>query len=230
MPASIKVFTSNSMRTVMSGCVPLFERDSGVTVTVSLDPALITLKRIAQGESADVAILGDAAMKQLVAEGKIVAASCRALVHSDAAIAVRAGAAKPDIGSVEAFRRTLLAARSIAYASEGASGIHFARVIAGMGIEKEIAAKAVTRPGGLLAELLVSGEAELAIQHVPELMAVKGITVVGPFPPGLEFANTLAAGIFADAREPAAARAFMEFMTTPASVARLVAEGLRPAF
>lgn len=228
MPPQIKVFTSNSMRTVMSGCVPVFERESGFTVSVSLDPALVTLKRIAQGESADVAILGEAALKQLVKEGRIAAATCRALVHSDAAIAVRAGAAKPDVSSVGAFRRTLLAARSIAYASEGASGVHFARVVGEMGIADEIRAKSITRPGGLLAELLVSGEAELAIQHVPELMAVKGITVVGPFPPGLEFVNTLAAGIFADAREPAGARVFLDFLATPASAARFVAEGLRP--
>lgn len=208
----------------------VFERDSGYAVSVSFDPAQVTLKRIEKGETADLAILGEAAISQLVKQGKVLASTQRALVRSDATIGVRASATKPDISSVDAFKRALVGARSIAYASEGASGIHFARVIEQLGIASEIKSKAITRPGGLLAELLVSGEAELAIQHVPELMAVKGIEVVGPFPPGLEFSNVLAAGIFTNASEPAAAQVLLDFLTTPTSAQRFKAEGLRPLF
>lgn len=208
----------------------VFERDSGYAVSVSFDPAQVTLKRIEKGETADFAILGEAAISQLVKQGKVLASTQRALVRSDATIGVRAGATKPDISSVDAFKRALVGARSIAYASEGASGIHFARVIEQLGIASEIKSKAITRPGGLLAELLVSGEAELAIQHVPELMAVKGIEVVGPFPPGLEFSNVLAAGIFTNASELAAAQVLLDFLTTPTSAQRFKAEGLRPLF
>jgi molybdate transport system substrate-binding protein len=103
-------------------------------------------------------------------------------------------------------------------------------VIQKMGIAEAVKAKALTRPGGLLAELLVSGEAELAIQHVPELMAVKGIEVVGPFPPGLDFGNVLAAGVFTKAGEPIGAAALIDFLTTPAAARLFESEGLRPLF
>lgn len=230
MPNPIQVFTSNSMRTVLNECIPQFTHESGIDVSVSFDPAQVTLKRIAAGESAHIAILGDAAIAQLVELGKIVAETRRSLVASEAAIGIRAGAAKPDITSVEAFKRALLRARSIAYASEGASGIHFERVIKQLGIADAIHAKSITRPGGLLAQFLVSGESELAIQHVPELMAVKGIEVVGPFPPGLEFANVLSVGVFTAARDNAPARTFLDFLMTPASAERFVAGGLKPLF
>lgn len=229
MPA-LKVFTSNSMRTALTRCVPDFERESGYKVSVSFDPAQVTLKRIESGEIADLAILGDAAIVQLVEQGKVAASTRRPLVRSEAAIAVRAGAPHPDIRSAESFKDALLRARSIAYASEGASGIHFEKVIRQMDIAEAVKAKSLTRPGGLLAELLVSGEAELAIQHVPELMAVKGIEVVGPFPPGLDFGNVLSAGVFAGAREPAGAAALIGFLTTPAAARLFESEGLRPLF
>ena len=230
MATQIKVFTSNSMRTVLTECIPEFERESGYAVSVSFDPAQVTLKRIEAGETADLAILGAAAIDQLAEQGKIIGATRCPLVRSDAAIGARAGAVKPDVSTAEAFKRTLINARSIAYASEGASGIHFVCVIEQLGIADQIKAKTITRPGGLLAELLVSGEAELAIQHVPELMAVKGIEVAGTFPPGLEFFNVLAAGLFADAREPTAAAVLLDYLKTPAMAKRYVAVGLRPVF
>ncbi len=228
--SAIKVLTSNSMRTVLTANISVFERESGHTAAVSFDPAEVTLKRIAIGESADLAILGEKAIDKLIAEGKLAAASKKPLVRSDAGIGVRAGAPHPDISSVDAFKRTLLAASAIAYASEGASGIHFVRVIEKLGIAAEIQAKCRTRPGGLLAEMLVSGEVSLAIQHFPELMAVKGVEVVGPFPPGLEFSNTLAAGIFARAAQPAAAAELLAFLTTKQAARWYQAEGLHPLF
>lgn len=230
MTVRIKVLTSNSMRTMLNRNIARFEQASGCTADISFDPAEVTLKRIEQGESADLAILGEAAIEKLVANGRIVAASRRALVRSNAGVGVRAGSRHPEIGSVEAFRQTLLDSRAIAYASEGASGIHFVRVIEKLGIADAIRAKARTRPGGLLAEMLVSGEVDLAIQHFPELMAVKGVEVVGPFPPGLEFANVLASGIFTGAAQSAAAAELVAFLTSPMAAEQFRAEGLQPLF
>ena len=155
MTVQIKVLTSNSMRTMLNRNIGRFERESGDVADIRFDPAEVTLKRIEQGESADLAILGEAAIDKLVAQGKIISATRRALVRSNAGIGVRAGSRHPDIRSVEAFRQALLDARAIAYASEGASGIHFARVIEKLGIAEAVRAKARTRPGGLLAEMLV---------------------------------------------------------------------------
>lgn len=230
MGTQVRVFTSNSMRTMLNNNVSKFEHESGHAVLISFDPAEVTIRKIEKGEMADLAILGEGAIDRLVTEGKIVEATRRALVRSDAGIGVRAGAPHPDISSVDAFKRALLQARSIAYASEGASGIHFSRVIEKLGIANEVRAKAKTRPGGLLAELLVSGEVDLAIQHFPELMAVKGVELVGPFPPGLQFANVLVAGIFARATQPVAAAALVDFLTTPFAAQMFLAEGLQPLF
>jgi molybdate transport system substrate-binding protein len=228
--ARIKVFTSNSMRTMLNKNISHFERHSGHSADISFDPAEIALKRIEQGESADLAVLGEAAMEKLVKQGKIAGATRRPLVRSSAGIGVRAGSSHPDISSVESFRKTLLDARAIAYASEGASGIHFVRVLEKLGIADQVKAKSTTRPGGLLAELLVSGEVDLAIQHFPELMAVAGVEVVGPFPPGIEFANVLAAGIFSGTAHPAAVAELMNFLTSPHAAGQFRAEGLEVLF
>ena len=226
----IQVFTGNSMRTVLTELLPQFERDSGRQVSVSYDPAQIVLKRIANGESADLAFLGEPAIDKLIQQGKIAAASKRALARLGAGVAVRAGAPHPDIGSVEAFKRMLLDAKTIAYASEGASGIHFAGLIERLGIAAQIKSKARTRPGGLVGELVVSGEAEIALQQIPELMAVPGIDVVGPFPAELQKISVTTAGIFAASRQSEAAQALLDFLTAPAAARVFRAKGLEPLF
>jgi len=230
MATPIKVFSGNSMRVSLTKLVPEFERASGNTVMLNYDPAQVVLKRISSGETADFAIMGEVALDALIKLGKIMAATRRLLVGSEAGIGVRAGAPRPDISSAVAFKQALLDARSIAYASEGASGIHFVRVIEQLGIADEIKAKAKTRPGGILAELLVSGEADIAIQHIPELKAAQGIEVVGPFPPGFEFANILVAGIFTNSQQPAAAQALLDFLMSPAAKRILVGQGLKILF
>lgn len=226
----IKVFTGNSTRAVMTELVPRFEHASGHRISISYDPAKVMLKRIASGETADLAILGEPAIDELIKQGKIAAASRRVIARLGAGVGVRAGASQPDISTVEAFKRTLLAAKSIAYSSEGASGIHFAKVIERLGISSQVSGKARTRPGGLLGELVVEGEAEIAIQQIPELMAVPGIELVGPFPPALQKISVTTTGIFASSRQPGAAQAFLDFLTTPAAARVFEAKGLEPAF
>ncbi len=226
----IQVFTGNSMRNVLNELVPRFEQASGHQVSISYDPAQIMLKRIANGESADLAFLGEPAIDELIKQGKIVAASRRSLARLAAGIGVRAGAPKPDISSVEAFKRMLLNAPSIAYASEGASGIYFAGLIERLGIAAQVKSKARTRPGGLVGELVVSGEAEIAVQQIPELMAVPGIEVVGPFPAELQKISVTTAGIFANSSQPDAARALLDFLTTPAAARVFKAKGFDPLF
>jgi molybdate transport system substrate-binding protein len=226
---SLTLFTSNSTRGVLAELLPEFERASGTRVTASYDPALVMLKRIADGESADLAILGQAAIDELAAKGKISPDSRRTLARCGVGIGVRAGAPKPDISSVDALKRALLAAKSICHTTRGASGIHFSGVIERLGIADEVKAKAVRNEGGLIGELVVRGDAELAVQQIPELMAVPGLEVVGPLPQELQSISVVTAGIFTSSKQASAARALLEFLGTPASARVFRSKGLEPA-
>lgn len=227
--ATLSVFTSNGQRTVMAELVPRFEKATGHKVTASYDPGQIMMRRIDAGESADVVILGGGALDDLAKKDKIAAGSTRAYSSCGIGVAVAAGLSKPDIGSVEAFKRALVAAKSVAYTIEGASGIHFSGLIERLGIAAEVQAKAVRQPGGLVGELVAAGKAELAIQQIPELLAVPGIQYVGPLPQGLQKVTQTSAGVFSGSKEPDAARAFLDFLFTPESRQVVKQMGHEPA-
>lgn len=226
--AGIKVLCSNSSHAVMEELLPAFERASGHQVSINYDTAILTLSRIKSGETADLVILNAPAIDELTKQGRIAAGSRHTLARCGVGIAVRAGAPKPDISSVEAFRRALLDAKSIAHTEAGASGIHFLGLIERLGIAAQVKAKARTRPGGLIGKLVASGEAELAVQQIPELMAVAGIDLVGPLPHELQIISTITAAVFEDARQPDAAQALLEFLTTPSAARVFKANGLDP--
>ena len=228
-PDELKLLMSNSTRAVFAELLPEFERATGIRVTTECDPAQIMLKRIADGEKADLAILGQAAIDALAAKGKIAPESRRTLARCGVGIAVRSGAPKPDVSSVEAFKRAILDAKSIAHTTQGASGKHFSMIAQRLGIADEVRAKAVTNPGGLIGELVMAGKAELAIQQIPELMAVAGLDLVGPLPQELQAISVVTAGIFADSRQAVAAQALLEFLATPPSARVFRAKGLEPA-
>ena len=227
--ATIKLFVSNSMRGAMDELLPRFEREKGHQVEVSYDPAKLMMERIRRGEAADVVILGGSAVEDLEKESKVARASRRLIARCGVGVAVRAGARKPAIGSVDDFKRALLAARSIAWTQEGASGMYFSKLIERLGIAADIQKKAVRRPGGLIAELVAGGEAELAIQQIPELMAVPGVEVVGPLPPDIQQVTVSSGGIFAASKQPQAAEDLLRFLKAPGPAAVLKARGLEPA-
>jgi molybdate transport system substrate-binding protein len=226
---ALELFTSNSTRGVLAELLPQFEQTSGTRVVVSYDPALIMLKRIDAGETADVAIFSQGAIDAVAESGKILPDSRRTLARCGVGVGVIAGAPKPDISSVEAFKAALLQAKSIAHTTNGASGIHFSGLIKRLGIAEEIQAKAVKNQGGLIGELVVRGQAELAIQQIPELMAVPGLEVVGPLPQELQSISVIAGGIFANSERKRTAQALLEFLATPAAARVFRAKGLEPA-
>jgi molybdate transport system substrate-binding protein len=228
MPRAIRVLASNSIRAVMGELVPQFERAGGISVSVSYDPAKVMLARIEKGETGDLAITGSGAIDELVKQGKILAGSRRVLARCKVGVAVRAGQPKPDIGTVESLKRALLAAKSVAYTQEGASGMHFSGVIERLGISDAVKAKAVRQPGGLIGELVAAGKAEIAIQQIPELLAVPGIELVGPLPAEIQLVTVSSAGIFAGTKQAEAAQSFIEFLTTPAAKRVMQARGLEP--
>lgn len=226
--SAIKVMCSNSMRGVMDVLVPQFERATTHKVAITYDPAKRMLARIQDGETGDLAIIGSGAIDALVKEG-LIAPDIRVLARSSIGMAVRAGAPKPDIGSVERFKEAILAARSIAYTIDGASGMHFAELIERLGIADAVKAKAKRQPGGLVGELITRGEAEVAIQQISELKAVSGIEIIGPIPQPLQKTTVVSAGVFRSAREPEAARALLGFLSTGEAATVIREKGLEPA-
>jgi molybdate transport system substrate-binding protein len=213
----IALFTSNSMRGALDELLPRYERATGNTVHVSYDPAKIMRQRIAAGETADVGILGRAMLDELAAEGKIVPETVRTLARCRVGVGVLAGKPKPDVSTLDAFKRALNDAKSIAFTVSGASGIHFSSVIEKLGIADAIHAKAARQPGGLVGELLVAGKADLAIQQIPELLAVKGVELAGPLPEEIQATSVSGVGVFTSSRNREAAQALADLLATPES-------------
>lgn len=213
--STVQLFATNSLRGALDRLIPQFERANGHTVSISYDPAKLMLERVRHGETADLAMLGASAIDALLKEGKLAAGSRRLVAQCGVGVGVRAGAKRPDIGSVEAFRNALLAAKAVAWTTNGVSGIYFSELIGRMGIADALRAKALTQPGGLVGHFVVEGKAEIAVQQIPELLAVPGIELVGPLPKDIQMYTVSASGIFTDAKQPAAARALQDFLTSP---------------
>ncbi len=173
-------------------------------------------------------ILTKEALDDLAAKETVVPASCVDLARSFVGIAVKAGAAHPDIATEPALRAALLGARSIAYSRIGASGIFFAQLIERLGIASEINARARIIPSGLTAELLVTGEADLAVQQISELKQVAGVEVVGPIPRHLQTPAVFSAGRLAASARAAQADALLKYLASPEVVPVLRGSGLEP--
>ena len=225
----MKVFTGNTMHGVFDTLLPQFERETGHRVQVVYDPAQIILKRVKAGETGDLAIVGEGVLDELIASGKIDGATRRTIARCGVGVGVKKGAPKPNVSSVDELKRTLVKAKSIAYTTSGASGLHFQKLIERFGIANQVKQKGITRPGGLIGELVARGEAEICIQQIPEIQAVHGVELVAPLPGDAQNITTSAAGIFVGAAEAEAAHALISYLTTPAAAKIFQATGLEPA-
>jgi molybdate transport system substrate-binding protein len=200
---------------------------TGMRIDADFAPTLGLLKRLREGETADVVILTREGLEELVNEGSVTAASCVDLARSYVGIAVKAGAGHPDIATEAALRATLLAARSVAYSRIGASGILFAQLIERLGIASAINAKA-TVTSGFTAERLITGEADLAVQQISELKQVAGIEVLGPIPRELQTPAVFSAGSMAASPRPAEAEQLLRYLVSPEVAPVLRDSGLEP--
>jgi molybdate transport system substrate-binding protein len=207
--------------------IPAFEQ-TGAKVNAIFGPTAVMMERIGGGEIADLAILTQAGIDKLISTGTMLLGSRTDLVRSAVGIAVRAGAPKPDISTVEAFRRTLLSAKSIAYSRAGASGIFFAGLIERLGIAAEVNAKAIIPPSGFTAVYAADGRAGIAVQQISELMEVAGIDIVGPLPSEIGSLTVFSAGIFSASAAQQTAQDFVAFLSTPSAAAVLQNTGLTP--
>jgi molybdate transport system substrate-binding protein len=227
--AEVKVLTAGAMREVVAAVIPEFEKQTGHKVTVDNGTAGALSKRIAGGEAFDVAIIPPAVVDDLTGKGNIVPGSRINLAKVGMGVAVKEGAAVPDIGTVDAFKRMLLAAKSVAYTDPktgGSSGIYFDKLLDRLGIGDQIRPKAKLKQGGYVAELVASGEAEVAIHQISEIVPVKGAVLVGPLPADVQNFTTYSAGLGAAARDAAAAKALIQFIAGPASGPILKAKGM----
>jgi molybdate transport system substrate-binding protein len=224
---TLKVFSGNGMSSSLRELLPAFERAHDCKVEMHYEPAQILLREIRAGNTGDLGILGGV-IDQAVKEGYIVPGSVCVLTRNGIGVGVAKGAPKPDLSSVESFKRALLAARNVAYTSEGASGIYFAGLIDKLGIGDAIRAKAKTQPGGLVADIVVRGEADLAVQQIPEIMAVAGVDYAGPLPAEVQSVTVGRAGIFTTAKEPQLAQALLDYLKSPEAARVFRARGLEP--
>jgi molybdate transport system substrate-binding protein len=224
--SELHLISTIGVRGVLTKLTPSFERTSGHRVSITYGPSAALQEEIEHGAVCDLAILTADSIEHLIVQGSL-AAPAAPIAASGVALAVRAGAPKPDIGSVEAFRQTLLAAKSIGHSTRGASGLYFMELIERLGIGREVRAKAKTPAGGVVGDLVARGEAELGIQQLSELLPVAGLDIVGPLPDGIQRITTFAAGVSRAAREPDGARVLIEFLTAPAALPTIEACGMQ---
>jgi len=229
----LTVFSTIGVRSAAEGLFHNYEKSSGVKLSLTWGTAPMLVKRLEAGETADVLVLSRAGIEALKQQGKVVPGSEVALASSGVAIAVKQGAPKPDISTPEAFKETLLACKSIACSEPsagGASGVYFAKLIERMGIAEQLKPKIkYPPPGGFCAALLMTGEAELALQQKPELLHIEGSEIVGMLPGDLNLITEFVAGIMPVSKNVDAAKALIEMLQSPAAKAVFQAKGLEPA-
>jgi len=230
--ADVKGLSTIALQSVAEELLPQFEKASGHKVSIAFGLGVAMVKRIQDGEAADFLLAPRSAVDGLLKAGKLAPGSDVSLARSSVGIAVRKGAAKPDISTPEALKRTLLAARAVSYSNPaygGASGVHFAKVLERLGIADEMKAKTRFPPeGGFTARLLAAGEVDLAVQQIGELISTPGVELLGPLPGELQSVTTFAAAIPVSASQADAARALIRYLQSPEAMAVIKARGLDP--
>lgn len=230
--AEFKVLTAGAFKQVVLALVPGFEKQTGNKVIVDNDTAGGLQKRIEGGEAFDVAVITPAVIDDLAGKGKIATGSRVNLATVAIGVVVKEGAPKPDISTVEAFKSALLAAKTVAYidpASGGSSGIYIDKLLERLGIADQVRPKAKLKKGGYVAELIVSGEAELGLHQISEIVPVKGAALVGPLPKEIQNTTTYAAGLSASAQNKEAATALIKMFSGPEAASVLKSKGMDPA-
>jgi len=230
--ADVKVLTAGAFKQVVLALVPDFEKQTGNKVVVDNDTAGGLKKRIEGGEIFDVAVITPAVLDELAGAGKIAAGTRVNLASVGIGVVVKEGAPKPDVSTVEAFKRALLEAKSVAYidpTSGGSSGIYVDKLLERLGVADQVRPKAKLKKGGYVAELVVSGEAEIGVHQISEIVPVKGAALAGPLPKEIQNTTTYAAGLSASPQNKEVAQALIKAFSGPAAAAVLKSKGMEPA-
>jgi molybdate transport system substrate-binding protein len=227
--ADINLMTTGAVEYILRDLLPPFEKASGHKVNMTVLGTVIAVDKLKGGAVADLVLLNPQVLGDLAKAGKIVPGSIVPVFHSRAGVAVKAGAPKPDISTVEAFKQALLKAKTIGH-STGVSGVHFTtKVIPYLGIGDAIKEKVRISKGFPVGVLIAKGDAEIGIHQIAELLPIQGIDIVGELPAEIQTTLVYATGIHADAKQPDAARALSSFLQLESSVAAIRKNGMVPA-
>jgi molybdate transport system substrate-binding protein len=229
--ADLTVLTAGAYKNVVAAMIPAFEADTGDKVILRNDTTGALIRRIEAGEPFDVVLISPSGLDQLAKAAKIVADSETKVAKVGVGVAVKQGAPKPDISTVAAFKAAMLGARSVAYidpAAGGSSGIYVAKLFKTLGIADAIAPKAVLVNGGLAAEAVVDGRADIVVHQISEILAVPGATLVGPLPAEIQSETVYAGAVAAASGSKDAAQALLATLAGPAARAVLSAKGMEP--
>jgi len=227
--AEIKVVSTQATQEAYLELVAQFEKASGHKVTTVFNGTLNVQKRLADGEPYDLIIMAAPAIDDQIKQGRAVAGSRVDFAKSGTGLAVRKGAPKPDIRSVDAFKKTLLTAKSIGY-STGPSGLYMLSVFEKLGIADQVKGKLKQTPSGVfVGTLIATGETEIGFQQISELVHFSGIDYVGPLPGDLQRMTMFSSGIHVGAKQADAAKALVKFLTSPAAAPVIRKHGLEPA-
>ena len=227
--AALKVLSGNGPRAAVRELCSQFETATGQKVDVAFDVNPEVIRRGEAGEPFDVAVGNPPTIEQLIKSGKVVPGSLVDIGRSGLGVAVRAGAAKPDISSVEGFKRALLAANAVAFPGEGASGKYFVGLLDRMGIAAQMQKKLKPSPGEDTVEVVARGEADMVVVVATRIVGVVGVDMAGPLLEALQTKIGFAAGLSASSAQPETAKALIKFLTAPAAAATLRAKGVEPA-
>ena len=225
--AELKVFSSLAFTEAWRDLKPKFEA-RGHKLSLVLAPSGMIAKRVSDGEAGDAIVNTTGSIDGLTKAGKVVAGTSKHVASSGVGISVRKGARRPDISTPEALKQALLSAKAVAYSDPkggGASGIHFAEVLQQLGIADRVNAKAKLGRGVPNGEAVAKGEADIAVQQIPELISVAGTEFVGPLPPELQKITAFSVAALATSKEPRAVSALIDFLTSPETARLLKARG-----
>lgn len=229
MTTAIRGISSMATRQVLADLVQAYTAQTGVPVAIESVGGVDAAKRVQAGEAFDVVILASDAIDKLQATGHVLAGSKVDVVHSGTAVAVRVGAALPDLSSADAVRAAVLAARSVSY-STGPSGVALAQLFERWGIAPQVQDRIVTPPPGVpVGSLVARGAVELGFQQLSELIHVEGITVVGPLPPEIQITTTFSAAVCVTSAQPDAVRGLLAFLCSDAAADAKRRQGMEPA-
>lgn len=226
--AEIAVLSTPTMKGVLDELAPAFARATGHTLGLTFEGVPALKRRIEAGETFDAALLLPAAVDDLTRSGKIAVGSRSDIARTAAGVAVRAGAPKPPVGTSEDLKRTLLAAKTISYSQDSASGSYFLHLLDRLGIETEVKPKLLAVTGRSPVEAVARGEAELTVITVPNIVGVESVALAGLLPEELQNYTTFSIGVSANAKEPKAAEQLIAFLRSPAAAAAIRSKGLEP--
>jgi molybdate transport system substrate-binding protein len=226
--AELRVLSGNGAKAAVRELCTQFERATGNTIKLHFEVNADLKKKIEAGEAFDVAVLNPPVIDALIKDGKLVAGSRADIGRSGLGVAVRKGAPKPDIATAEAFKRTLLAAKAVAYPGKGASGLYFVSLLDRLGIKAEMQGKLKPMAAEDTVEVVARGEADMVVVVATRITGVPGVDLVGPIPEELQTKIGFAAGLSTSAKERDAAQALIRFLTAPAAAATLRTNGVEP--